>query len=433
MTSELIGILGFAGLLLLIGLRFPVGIAMLLVGFIGTGALNSFSSASYSMTGQSFEIISNYDLTVLPLFILMGTLAAAGGLSRNLYDAAQAFIGHWRGGLAGATVVGCAGFAALSGSSIASAVTMGRVAYPQMQRYGYGQRLSTGAIAAGGTLGILIPPSTGFVLYAILTEESIGRLFLAGIIPGLLLTCLFLVAIRVFAAFRPSESPKGERVNWAESFKALLKGMPIVLIILITIGGIYAGLFTPVEAAGIGAFLALVMVILRGQLTPTVTKNVIVDTLQTTGLCFLILIGASVFAPFVALSGLPAAISEWVAGLAIGPYGILAVILVMYLLLGMVIEGLSLMVITLPVVFPLVLQLGFDPIWFGVIMVLVLEMGLISPPVGVNCFVVKTVATDVELETIFAGVFPFLIAMICCVALLVAFPQIALFIPEAAF
>ncbi len=433
MTPETLGLLGFAALLSLIALRVPVGISMLLVGFAGYGLLNSFNVAAYSMTGQGFEIISNYNLSVLPLFILMGNLSAVGGLSRDLYDAAQALIGHRCGGLAGATVVGCAGFAALSGSSIASAVTMGKVAYPQMQRYGYGSRLSTGSIAAGGTLGILIPPSTGFVLFAILTEESIGQLFIAGVLPGLLLTGLFLVTIQLLTALRPSESPRGMVMSWSERTRAIAKAGPIVLMIALTIGGIYTGLFTPVEAAGVGSFLALIVVILRGQLTPTNIYKVFSDTLQTTGLCFLILLGASVFSPFVSLSGLPANVSEWVTQLQAGPYVVLAVILVMYTILGMVIEGLSLMVISLPVVFPLIIQLGFDPIWFGVIMVLVLEMGLISPPVGVNCFVVKSVADDVKLETIFAGVMPFWAAMVVCVILLVMFPQIALLLPEAMF
>ena len=319
MEAEVIGLLGFAALLALIALSLPVGIAMLIVGFVGYSLLNSFTSAGYSMTGQAFEIVSNYPLSVLPLFILMGNLASVGGLSRDLYDAAQALIGHRKGGLAGATVVGCAGFAALSGSSIASAVTMGKVAYPQMQRYGYGQRLSTGAIAAGGTLGILIPPSTGFVLFAILTEESIGQLFIAGILPGLLLTGLFLVAIRVVTILRPDESPSFDAQEMRARMRALVRALPIAVIVGLTIGGIYSGLFTPEEAAGVGAFFAFLVVVARRKLTRTAVVTVASDTLQTTGLCFLILIGASVFAPFVSLSGLPAQVSGWVTGLDAAP------------------------------------------------------------------------------------------------------------------
>jgi tripartite ATP-independent transporter DctM subunit len=432
-SAPLIGLLGFAGLFALMGLGLPVGIAMLVAGIVGTVALTGWTSAAYTLSGQAFATASYYELSVLPLFILMGNLAAASGLSRDLYEAAYRWIGHMRGGLAGATVVGCAGFAALSGSSIASAVTMGRVAYPNMRRFGYGGRLSTGAVAAGGTLGILIPPSTGFVLYAILTEQSIGRLFIAGVLPGLLLTGLFLVTIAIIVRLRPEEGPPGPRVPWRERLAATRRATGIVTIILLTIGGIYTGIFTPVEAAGVGAAFASLMLIIRRKVSLPVLREVVGDTLRTTGMCFLILIGASVFAPFIALSGLPAIVTATFIDSPLGVYGTLLLIIVIYAVLGMVIEGLSLMVITLPIVFPVVIGLGFDPIWFGVIMVIVLEMGLISPPVGVNCFVVSTIARDVKLEQIFAGVMPFWAAMMAAILLLVAFPDIALMLPNAMF
>ncbi len=433
MTAATIGALGFLGLFALMGLGVPVGVAMLVAGLLGTVALSGWTAAAYTLSGQAFATASYYELSVLPLFILMGNLAAASGLSRDLYEAAYRWIGHVRGGLAGATVLGCAGFAALSGSSIASAVTMGRVAYPNMRRYGYGGRLSTGAVAAGGTLGILIPPSTGFVLYAILTEQSIGRLFMAGVLPGLMLTGLFLVTIAIVVRLRPEEGPPGPTFGLRERLGATARAGGIMTIVALTIGGIYTGLFTPVEAAGVGAALAAFMLVLRGGLRVAVVAEVVRDTLRTTGMTFLILIGASVFSPFVALSGLPSLAAGGFAGAGLGPHGALFVILALYAVLGMVIEGLSLMVITLPIVFPVVVGLGFDPIWFGVIMVIVLEMGLISPPVGVNCFVVSTIARDVRLETVFAGVMPFWAAMIAAMALLVAFPQIALILPQAMF
>lgn len=433
MSAAVIGLAGFAGLFVLMGLGIPVGLAMLLTGLAGTIAITGWTSAAYTLSGQAFATASHYDLSVLPLFVLMGNLASASGLSRDLYDAAYRWIGHVRGGLAGATVLGCAGFAALSGSSIASAVTMGRVAYPNMRRYGYGGRLAAGTVAAGGTLGILIPPSTGFVLYAILTEQSIGRLFMAGVLPGLLLTGLFLVAVAVVVRLKPEEGPRGPSFSLAEKGQATLRATGIFTIIGLTIGGIYSGLFTPVEASGVGAAFALLMLAIRRKFGLKTLRSVFLDTLQTTGMSFLILIGASVFAPFVALSGLPAMVADAFAGAGLGPIGTLAVILVAYAILGMFIEGLSLMVITLPIVFPLVTALGFDPIWFGVIMVIVLEMGLISPPVGVNCFVVATIARDIKLETVFAGILPFWLAMILAMVILVIWPDIALMLPNAMY
>ncbi|MGP1395905.1 MAG: TRAP transporter large permease [Inquilinaceae bacterium] len=433
MSPELIGAAGFAALFVILGCGMPVGLALLLVGFLGTGIISGWQAAAFTLSGQTFATVTLYELSIIPLFILMGNLASAAGLSRDLFDAAYRLVGHWRGGLAGATIVGCAGFSALSGSSIASAVTMGRVAYPEMRRYGYGNRLSTGAIAAGGTLGILIPPSTGFVIYAVLTEESIGRLFMAGVLPGLMLTGLFLIAIAVVTTVRSAEGPRGPRFTAKEKLSGVVQATGIMLVILLTIGGIYTGMFTPVEAAGVGAFFTLLMLIRRRRCTMKALWTASRETLRTTGMAFLILIGANVFAPFVALSRLPEIVTASLTALPLGAYGILAVILIAYTLLGMVIEGLSLLVITLPIVFPLILALGFDPIWFGVIMVIVLEMGLISPPIGVNVFVVKSIVEDVRLETIFAGVMPFWFAMIVAVIVLVAFPEIALLLPNAMF
>ncbi|TDQ64372.1 tripartite ATP-independent transporter DctM subunit [Maritalea mobilis] len=433
MSPELYGVLGFVALFVFLAMGAPVAVALLVVGFVGTIFLSGFQAAAFTLSGQVFATVTVYELTIIPLFILMGNLASAAGLSRDLFEAAHKMIGRLRGGLAAATILGCAGFAALSGSSIASAITMGKVAYPEMRRFNYGPKLATGAIAAGGTLGILIPPSTGFVIYAVLTEESIGRLFMAGVLPGILLTTMFLLAIAVVTFIWPEEGPRGPQFTTKEKLASLLRATGIGGIVLITIGGIYTGLFTPVEAAGVGAFFALVMLIVRRKCTWATLYDVSAETLKTTGMAFFILVGANVFAPFVALSHLPATIAAAMAGLALGTYGTLALILLGYVILGMFIEGLSLLVITLPIVFPLVVGLGFDPIWLGVVMVIVLEMGLISPPVGVNVFIVKSVVQDVKIETIFAGIMPFWLAMIATLALIVIFPEIALMLPNAMF
>ncbi len=433
MSPELYGVLGFVALFVFLAMGAPVAVALLVVGFVGTIFLSGFQAAAFTLSGQVFATVTVYELTIIPLFILMGNLASAAGLSRDLFEAAHKMIGRLRGGLAAATILGCAGFAALSGSSIASAITMGKVAYPEMRRFNYGPKLATGVIAAGGTLGILIPPSTGFVIYAVLTEESIGRLFMAGVLPGILLTTMFLLAIAVVTFIWPEEGPRGPQFTTKEKLASLLRATGIGGIVLITIGGIYTGLFTPVEAAGVGAFFALVMLIVRRKCTWATLYDVSAETLKTTGMAFFILVGANVFAPFVALSHLPATIAAAMAGLALGTYGTLALILLGYVILGMFIEGLSLLVITLPIVFPLVVGLGFDPIWLGVVMVIVLEMGLISPPVGVNVFIVKSVVQDVKIETIFAGIMPFWLAMIATLALIVIFPEIALMLPNAMF
>jgi len=427
------GIAGIACLFVLLALRVPVAISMILVGFVGTGLLNSWPAAMSILSGETFEIARFYELSVIPLFVLMGNLAAVSGMSRDLYDAAYAWVGNWRGGLASSTIVGCAGFAALSGSSIASAVTMGRVSLPEMRRYRYNDQLATGCIAAGGTLGILIPPSTGFVIYAILTEESIGRLFMAGILPGILLTGLFMLTIYILTRIEPAAGPAGPATDLGQKLVSLRRSGAIVGIVLVTIGGIYGGVFTPVEAAGVGAFLALVVALFRRSLSWARLERVLMQTVRTTAMSFLILIGAHIFSPFLALTHIPGDLATVLIGLDIGPFGILAIVLAAYVVMGTFLEGFAMLVLTLPIVFPLIVELGFDPIWFGVVMVIVLEMGLISPPVGVNVFVVKGIAADVPMGRIFAGILPFWLAMGVCLGVLVLFPQIALFLPNSMF
>lgn len=433
MSLELAGVAGIAVLLVLLALRMPVGIAMMLVGTGGIALLANERAALSTLTNEAITITTKVELLVIPLFILMGNLATASGLSRNLYDAAYAWVGARRGGLASATVLGCAGFSALCGSSVASAVTVGRVALPEMQRHRYDPGLATGTVAAGGTLGILIPPSSGFVVYAILTEQSIGQLFIAGILPGLLLTGLFVLTVWLIVARNPALGPPGPRLPRAERLAALAGAGPITLVMVGTIGGIYAGMFTPMEAAAVGAVLTLLIALLRGGLTLSAAGQVLVDTARTSAMIYVILVGAHVFGPFLARTGLPGALSDWMIGLGLGPYGTLAIILLLLIILGCFLEGFAMLVLTLPILFPTVVALGFDPIWFGVIMVIVLEMGLITPPVGVNVFVVKSIARDVPLGQMFRGVLPFWAAMMVCTLLLIIFPQIATFLPQTMF
>jgi tripartite ATP-independent transporter DctM subunit len=433
MSLELAGVAGIFVLLLLLALRMPVGIAMMVVGTAGIALLANGRAALSTLANEAIAITTKIELLVIPLFVLMGNLATASGLSRNLYDAAQAWVGARRGGLASATVLGCAGFSALCGSSVASAVTVGRVALPEMQRHRYDPGLATGTVAAGGTLGILIPPSAGFVIYAILTEQSIGQLFIAGILPGLLLTGLFVLTVWLLVSRNPALGPPGPRLPRAERLAALAGAGPILLVMAGTIGGIYAGMFTPMEAAAVGAVLTLAIALLRRGLTLHAASQVLGDTARTTAMIYVILVGAHVFGPFLARSGLPGALSDWMIGLGLGAYGTLALILLLLIVLGCFLEGFAMLVLTLPILFPTVMALGFDPIWFGVILVIVLEMGLITPPVGVNVFVVKSIAREVPLGTMFRGVLPFWGAMMVCVLLLVAFPQIATFLPQTMF
>ncbi len=433
MNDFAIGLSGLAAMFVLMVLRMPVGMAMLAVGYFGTLIVNGSRSANAVLLTETFSAASNYSLTVVPLFILMGNVASAAGFSRRLYEAAFAWVGWLRGGLASASIVGCAAFAAVSGSSVATAVTIGRVALPEMKRFGYSNALSTGAIAAGGTLGFLIPPSTGFVIYAILTEESIGQLFMAGILPGLLLTALFMTAVALVTLRDPAAGPRGAVVPFRERFVALMRAVPLIIVIVASIGGIYLGVFTPVEAAGVGAGLVTLMALLLGKLSRELVAQVLSDTVRTTAMLYLIVIGASVLNPFLALTHLPATLGEAMTSAGLGPYGVLLLIVIVYLVLGMFMDGLAMLVVTIPIFFPIVVAMGFDPIWFGVIAVIVIEMGMITPPVGLNVFVVKSVARDVPMATIFRGVLPFWFAMLACLMLIVVFPWIALLIPQAMF
>ena len=433
MSAEALGFSGIVALLILLVLRVPVAFAMFLVGFLGIWALNGWNGAMGLLSSETFTLASSSELVVVPLFILMGNIASTTGMSRQLYNAAYAVIGHIRGGLASATLLGCGGFAALSGSSVASALTMGKVSLSEMDRYGYDPRLSTGVVAAGGTLGILIPPSTGFVIFAILTEQSIGRLFLAGVFPGLLLLAIFVITVSIICWFRPEAGPPGLRRSLSEKLTAVTGALPILLVIASTIGGIYGGLFSPVEAAGVGAAFVIIYGIVTRSLSLSAFWQAARASVVTTATVMLILIAAHMVNPFLALSHVPTYVGEALIALDIPVLGTLVLMLLVYLVLGCFLEGFAMLVLTLPIFFPVVLQMGIDPIWFGVLVVLTLEMGLISPPVGINVFIVKSVATKVALADIFRGVLPFWLAMLVTLGILIAFPQISLLLPNTMF
>lgn len=430
MSPLTVGIIGIGFLFLLFASGMPIGFVMALVGFLGYSYLVSLQ-AGLTILGLTFyATAASYTLSVIPLFVLMGQFAAHSGLSRDIYYAIYRWIGHLRGGLAMATIGGCAGFAAISGSSLATAATMGTVALPEMQRYKYDSSLATGTVAAGGTLGILIPPSVTFIVYAMLTEESIGRLFIAGIFPGLLLATLFMLTIYIHARLKPHLAPPAPRANLKERLVALRGVWGMVVLFVLVIGGIYMGVFTPTEAAGVGAFGAFVFALGKRQLTRQNLTSSLVEMGRITAMIFIIIIGAYIFGYFLAVTRIPSQVADFIGGLQLSRYVILAVIVVLYIILGMFMEGFAILVLTIPILFPLILALGFDPIWFGVVIVIMMETAMITPPVGINVFVIKGVAKDVPMYTIFRGILPFWLAMVVCIVILTAFPQIALFLPS---
>ncbi|HEX6691004.1 MAG TPA: TRAP transporter large permease [Burkholderiales bacterium] len=471
MTESLIGL---ACMLLLAFLRLPIALSMGVVGVVGYAYMRGWNWApAFAMAQtQAYETGRNYALSVVPLFILMGNLVTRAGMSQELYRAAYAFIGHLRGGLAMATIVGCAGFGAICGSSIATAATFAKVAYPSMKQFGYSDRLAAGAIASGGTLGILIPPSTIMVIYGIMTGTSIGKLFAAGVLPGILATVLLCFAVQWVTWRDPKAGPRGERLTWKQRFDTLdgvgwfaavgvavvgaaqlgwlpaddaavlgaiavfalsliFKGITsVIALFTLVMGGIYGGVFTAVEGAGVGAFGALIFALARRSLTWQALYASLVESARTTSMLFLILIGALMFAEFVNITSMPSDLKAFVKGLGVSPVVVVGAIMVFYVLLGTAMEELSMILLTVPIFFPLVVSLGVDPIWFGILIVVVVEIGLISPPVGMNLFVLNTLLPQVGTRTIFRGVLPFITADIVRLAILVAFPIISLYLPS---
>jgi C4-dicarboxylate transporter DctM subunit len=420
----------FALLVLLIVLRTPIAVAMAVSGLAGTVAISGVSTALATLRQGPFERATSYTLLVIPLFVLMGFLASQAGLSRSLFQAANVWLGHLRGGLAMATVVGCAGFGAICGSSLATAATICTVALPEMRRHHYSDTLSTGAIAAGGTLGIMIPPSIIFVLYGIMTEQSIGKLLLAGVVPGIVETILFCVAIAVVTAFNPALGPRGPRFSLGERLRAVRDVWEVVVLFVVVIGGLYTGVATPVESAAFGVVGALLFGIVKRTLEWRGLLDALDATVRTSAMIFLIIIGADLFGYFMALSQLPMAMAEWLSHLQVGAVTVLWLIVAVYLVLGCLMDELAMILLTVPIFFPVVMALGFDPIWFGVMIVGVVQFGLIAPPVALNVFVVAGMARTVPIAQIFRGIMPFLAAMLVLLVLLTIWPDLALMLPR---
>ena len=430
MNVIVVAALAFLLLMVLIVLRTPIAVAMIVSGLAGTTAISGWSTALATLKQGPFERATSYTLVVIPLFVLMGYLASQSGLSASLFRAANVWLGHLRGGLAMATVVGCAGFGAICGSSLATSATMATVALPEMKRYRYADSLATGSVAAGGTLGIMIPPSIIFVLYGIMTEQSIGKLLLAGVVPGIVETVLFCVAIAIETALLPALGAPGPKATFRERLVALRGVWEVLVLFVIVIGGLYAGLATPAESAAFGVVGALVFGIAKRTLTWRGLLNALDQTVRTTSMIFLIIIGADLFGYFMALSQLPLAMATWLIHLNVGALGVLWIILALYLILGCVMDELAIILLTVPIFFPVVMQLGFDPIWFGVIIVVTVQIGLVSPPVGLNVFVIAGMARDVPIPRIFRGIMPFLAAMVVLLVLLTVWPDLALILPR---
>jgi len=430
MDPVVIGFIGIAVLFILLFSGMPLGWAFALVGFVGYGLAFSFGGAFSVLRTVPFATFSDYALSVIPLFILMGSFAFSAGLSKDMYDSAHGFLGGLRGGLAMTTVAACGAFAAMSGSSPATAATMGKVALPEMKRYKYDDVLATGAVAAGGTIGILIPPSIILIIYGLITEQSIGALYMAGFIPGVLQIILFMLTISILCWRKPSIGPPGPRINFKQKLVALGKGWSMLVLFFLVLGGIYLGWFSVTEAAAVGAFAAFVIGLALKRLSWQNFKEALLDTVKTSAMIFLIIAGALIFGYFLTVTGVSHAIADLIMGLAVSKYIIVMIIVVIYLILGCMMDGISMILITVPIFFPLVQSLGFDPIWFGIIIVIVVEASLITPPVGLNVFVIKGVAKDVPMYTIFRGVIPFLLADVLLLALLFLWPQIALFLPS---
>jgi C4-dicarboxylate transporter, DctM subunit len=430
MSPVTLGVIGIAAVLLLMALRMQIGFAMALIGFLGFALLNSFPSAFSVLGHEPFKTAGSYGLSVIPLFMLMGQFAFLSRMGAEAYRTLYYWIGFLPGGLAMATIGACSFFAAISGSSLATAATMGMVALPEMKKFKYSDALATGCLAAGGTLGILIPPSTVLMIYGILTQQSIAELFIAGFIPGIILSLLFILTIYITATVWPEQGPPGPRFTFPERMRSVKEPWGIFALFLLVIGGLYAGWFTPTEAAAVGAFGAFLITLIKGRLTWKTLVESLMESSKATGMIFGILIGAYILQYFLTISQITDNLVGWVVSLGLNRYIVMCSLILIYLTLGCLMEGLSIIILTIPITYPLILKMGFDPIWFGVMITVLIEMGLITPPVGVNVFVIAGVAKDVPMYSIFRGIVPFIFAMLVLIALLLIFPQIALYLPH---
>ncbi len=429
MSPTIIGLIGIVALFVLIFFRMPIGFLMMLIGFVGFSSIVSFDAGMNLLAKDIYSIFGSYNLTVIPLFVFMGQLAFHSGISTRLFDFAYKSIGFIPGGLAVATVGACGAFSAICGSTNATAATMAAATLPEMKKYHYKPSLATGVVAAGGSLGILIPPSVIFIVYGILTEQSIGQLFMAGLLPGLILILFFIITIFIWTALKPDLAPAGPKFSLKEKTASLTGLIETFILFVLVMGGLFAGFFTPTEAGGIGAFGTLIVAVLRRNLSWQGLKEALFETTRISSMILVIVAGATIFGHFLAITRIPFNIAEWTAHINLPASVVMMLIISVYLIGGCFIDALALIMLTVPIFFPVVLQLGFDPLWFGVIIVLVTQIGVITPPVGVNVYVVSGVAKDVPINVIFKGVVPMLIALIAATLLLIPFPQIALFLP----
>ena len=430
MDRDLVALLGFVGMFVLMALRVPIGIAMGIAGVLGFAALTSMQTGLNLLANVPLSVLTDYNLSVIPMFILMGAFASHSGMSRELFGAGRAWLGHRRGGLALATVAACGGFSAINGSSVATAATMTQVALPEMRGAGYEPGFSAGVIAAGGTLGIMIPPSVIFVLYGIMTETDITKLFAAGVLPGLLAIGFYFLVIQVIGWQSPQSMPRGRTHSWTERFGSLKELWAVLLLFLFVLGGIYGGIFTVQEAAGVGAAGTLAIGIVRGRLRAVQIRAALVDALRVSSAIMAIVLGAYLFGYFLTITQFTQKAVEFLVALPVGPYGVLALVMVGYFILGAVMDELAMILLTVPIVFPAMMQLGFDPIWFGVIIVMAVTFGMICPPVGINVFVINSIARDVPLGTIYRGTMPFIAIDVVRLVILCAFPSISLWLPS---
>ncbi len=434
MDPTLIGIIGIIIMVAIFMTKMPVAYVMTLVGFVGFSIIISLKGGLNLLSRNFYGSFSSYDLTTIPLFILMGQIAFNSGISRKLYSTAYKFLGHTRGGLAMATVTSCTAFGAVCGSSPATAATMATVGMPEMKRYNYSNELAAGSVSSGGGLGMIMPPSIVLIIYGILTEQSIGALFVSGIFPAILITILFIICIYITCRLDPEQGPAGEKFTLAEKLKSLTGLIDIFLVFILVIGGLFKGFFTPTEAAAVGAFGVLTISVVRRQITWDGFVTALYETLRSSCMVMFLVAGAIIFGKFLAVTRIPFNIANWVSGFALPPYAIMGIIILIYFIGGCFMDSLALIMLTIPIFYPIVVNLGYDPIWFGVIIVLITEMGVITPPVGINVYVVygvsQRIVDDIRLEEIFKGIFPFLVAVVVGIIILMIFPEIILYLPH---
>ncbi len=429
MDRDLVALLGFVAMFALMALRVPIGVAMGIAGVGGFALLSGFTPALNLLANVPLSVLTDYNLSVIPMFILMGAFASHSGMSTELFVAGRAWLGHRRGGLALATIAACGGFSAINGSSVATAATMTQVALPEMQRAGYHPGFSAGLIAAGGTIGIMIPPSVILVLYGIMTETDISKLFAAGVIPGIMAVAFYSAVVAIVARLRPESMPRSERSGWSERFASLRSLWAVVVLFVFVLGGIYGGLFTVQEAAAIGAVGTLVIGIFRRRLKWRQVRAALIGSLRVSSAIMMIVVGAYLFGYFLTITQFTQNAVDVLVHLPVGPYGVLAFIMLGYLFLGAVMDELAMILLTVPIVFPAMMQLGFDPVWFGVIVVMAVTFGMICPPVGMNVFVINSIARDVPLTAIYRGTMPFIGVDVLRLLILCAFPSISLWLP----